>query len=131
MLKPILCALGLALAANALAENTVSFGDTVNKQQITAVASILAKPAAYLEQQVTVVGEVTGVCTKQQCWMTLATAENEPRFRIKVRDGDMVFPLSAKGKTAYATGTVKVWPQGEGKPDAYQLVPTAVEIASE
>lgn len=131
MLKPILCALGLAVAANTLAESSVSFGDTVNKQQITAVASILAKPAAYLEQQVTVVGEVTGVCTKQQCWMTLATAENEPRFRIKVRDGDMVFPLSAKGKTAYATGTVKVWPQGEGQPDAYQLVPTAVEIAGE
>lgn len=131
MLKPILCALGLAVAGNVLAESSVSFGDTVNKQQITAVASILAKPAAYLEQQVTVVGEVTGVCTKQQCWMTLATAENEPRFRIKVRDGDMVFPLSAKGKTAYATGTVKVWPQGEGKPDAYQLVPTAVEIAGE
>ena len=131
MLKPIFCALGLALAGNVLAESSVSFGDTVNKQQITAVASILAKPAAYLEQQVTVVGEVTGVCTKQQCWMTLATAENEPRFRIKVRDGDMVFPLSAKGKTAYATGIVKVWPQGEGKPDAYQLVPTAVEIADE
>lgn len=131
MLKPILCALGLALAGNVLAESSVSFGDAVNKQQITAVASILAKPAAYLEQQVTVVGEVTGVCTKQQCWMTLATAEHEPRFRIKVRDGDMVFPLSAKGKTAYATGIVKVWPQGEGKPDAYQLVPTAVEIADE
>lgn len=129
MLKPILCALGLALAGNVLAESSVSFGDTVNKQQITAVASILAKPAAYLEQQVTVVGEVTGVCTKQQCWMTLATAENEPRFRIKVRDGEMVFPLSAKGKTAYATGVVKVWPQGEGQPDAYQLVPSAVEIA--
>lgn len=133
MLKPLICVLSLAFASSAVvqADTATTFGDAVNKQQVTAVASILAKPAAYLEQQVTVVGEVTGVCTKQQCWMTLATAENEPRFRIKVRDGNMVFPLSAKGKTAYATGIVKVWPQGEGKPDAYQLVPTAVEIAGE
>lgn len=131
MLKPLICALSLAFASSAVvqADTAVTFGDAVNKLQVTAVASILAKPAAYLEQQVTVVGEVTGVCSKQHCWMTLATAENEPRFRIKVRDGEMVFPLSAKGKTAYATGVVKVWPQGEGQPDAYQLVPSAVEIA--
>ncbi len=119
----------LLLASSSAFAAPVTFGDAVNKQQVTAVASILAAPATYLEQQVTVAGEVTGVCTKQHCWMTLATAENEPRFRIKVRDGDMVFPLTAKGKTAYATGVVKVWPQGEGKADAYQLVPTAVEIA--
>lgn len=119
----------LLLASGSVFAAPVTFGDTVDKQQVTAVASILAAPANYLEQQVTIVGEVTGVCSKRNCWMTLATAENEPRFRIKVRDGDMEFPLSAKGKTAYATGVVKVWPQGEGNADAYQLVPTAVEIA--
>lgn len=129
MFKSLLCVVGLTFTSIVTAENAVQFGHSVNKQQLTAVAAILAKPAEYLEQQVTVVGEVTGVCSKQQCWMTLATAEDEPRFRIKVRDGDMVFPLSAKGKTAYATGIIKVWPQGEGEADAYQLVPTAVEIA--
>ncbi|CAM5183578.1 DUF4920 domain-containing protein [Alishewanella longhuensis] len=128
MIKPFLLSTALLLSSPLIAA-TVTFGETVDKQQVIAVASILATPASYLEQQVTVVGEVTGVCSKQHCWMTLATAEDEPRFRIKVRDGDMVFPLSAKGKTAYATGVVKVWAQGEGKADAYQLVPTAVEIA--
>lgn len=128
MIKPFLLSAALLLSSPLIAA-TVTFGETVDKQQVTAVASILATPASYLEQQVTVVGEVTGVCSKQNCWMTLATAEDEPRFRIKVRDGDMVFPLSAKGKTAYATGVIKVWAQGEGKADAYQLVPTAVEIA--
>lgn len=128
-MKLITGVVSLLLSSVLMAAEPVTFGDTLNKQQITAVATILAKPAAYLEQQVTIVGEVTGVCSKQQCWMTLATAENEPRFRIKVRDGDMVFPLSAKGKTAYATGTVKVWQQGDSRPDAYQLVPVSVEIA--
>ncbi|GHG59338.1 hypothetical protein GCM10010919_01770 [Alishewanella longhuensis] len=128
MLKPLLLSAALLVCSPLLAAN-ITFGDTVNKQQVTAVAQILTKPADYLEQTVTVVGEVTGVCSKQNCWMTLATAEDEPRFRIKVRDGDMLFPLSAKGKTAYATGVVKVWSQGEGNADAYQLVPTAVEIA--
>lgn len=128
MLKPLMLSAALLLSCPLFAA-TVTFGETVDKQQLTAVASIVAKPDNYLEQTVTVVGEVTGVCTKQHCWMTLATAENEPRFRIKVRDGDMVFPLSAKGKTAYATGVIKPWPQGEGKADAWQLVPSAVEIA--
>lgn len=128
-MKLITGVVSLLLSSVLMAAEPVTFGDTLNKQQITAVATILAKPAAYLEQQVTIVGEVTGVCSKQQCWMTLATAENEPRFRIKVRDGDMVFPLSAKGKTAYATGTVEVWQQGDSRPDAYQLVPVSVEIA--
>jgi hypothetical protein len=61
--------------------------------------------------------------------MKFIVGSNNGPFRLKVRDGDMVFPLSAKGKTAYATGTVRLWPQGEDEPGAYQLYPTAVEIA--
>ncbi|GGW66611.1 DUF4920 domain-containing protein [Alishewanella tabrizica] len=128
MLRSLLLCCAL-LSSSTLLAAPVTFGNTVDKQRVTAVATIVANPDKFLEQTITVVGEVTGVCTKENCWMTLATAENEPRFRIKVRDGDMVFPLSAKGKTAYATGIVKVWPQAEGQAAAWQLVPSAVEIA--
>ena len=36
--------------------------------------------------------------------MQLVSDVAEQQFKIKVRDGDMVFPVSAKGKKALATG---------------------------
>lgn len=84
----------------------LTFGETVDKTHIISVADIIAQPDAYLEKSVTIEGKVQAVCQKRGCWMTLAAADNNPTFRIKVRDGDMEFPLSAKGKTAYATGSV-------------------------
>ena len=111
------------------AQAATVFGAAVDKTAVLPVAQLLAEPKNYLDKVVTVSGTVDSVCSKQGCWMRFnADSANGP-FRIKVRDGDMVFPLSAKGKTAYATGTLTLWSQGEDKPDAYQLVPTAVEIA--
>ncbi|MDP4536019.1 DUF4920 domain-containing protein [Alkalimonas collagenimarina] len=104
----------------------IHFGDEVKQEQLVALSSILAAPEQYLEQEVTVQGTITAVCEKMHCWMRFATKDNEPAFRLKVRDGDMVFPLSAKGKTAYATGVLQPWPGSEEV--RYQLVPSAVMI---
>ncbi|WP_233080223.1 DUF4920 domain-containing protein [Rheinheimera soli] len=130
-----------------------TFGGVVDKTKLVEVADILAKPQSYLQQQVTVKGTVEAVCKKKGCWMQFAADANQPTFRIKVRDGDMVFPVSAKGKTAYASGKLdpiemdlestreylahKAEEQGEAfDPTSvteaitlYQLVPVAVEIA--
>lgn len=114
------CFWGLAYA------EPVQFGEQVQHDKLVALAEILATPGQYLQQEITVQGTITAVCEKMHCWMRFATAENEPAFRLKVRDGDMVFPLSAKGKTAYATGTLQPW-LGADTP-RYQLVPTAVMI---
>ena len=111
------------------AQAATVFGGSVDKTTVLPVTQLLAQPENYLENVVTISGTVDSVCSKQGCWMKFVATEQRVPFRIKVRDGDMVFPLSAKGKTAYATGTLKLWPQGKGTPDAYQLVPTAVEIA--
>ena len=105
------------------------FGETVDKTAAMPVSQLLAEPKAHLQQVVTISGTVDSVCSKEGCWMKFTAASENGPFRLKVRDGDMVFPLSAKGKTAYATGVVTLWPQGEDKADGYQLVPTAVEIA--
>lgn len=105
------------------------FGEAVDKTMVMPVEQLLIQPKSYLDKVVTISGTVDSVCSKQGCWMKFTVDNSTMPFRIKVRDGEMVFPLSAKGKTAYATGTVNLWPQGEDQPDAYQLVPTAVEIA--
>lgn len=153
-MKPIqYLLLTTALALTAFTVSATTFGSTVDKTKLVEVADILAKPQSYLQQQVTVKGTVEAVCQKKGCWMQFTADENQPTFRIKVKDGDMVFPVSAKGKTAYASGTLnpiemdlestreylahKAQEQGEAfDPNSvteaitlYQLVPVAVEIA--
>ncbi len=81
-----------------------SFGGKVDHAVLTPISSIVAAPDKYLEKPVTVQGEIIGVCSKKGCWMQLASDAAEQQFKIKVRDGDMVFPISAKGKKAFATG---------------------------
>jgi 2-keto-4-pentenoate hydratase len=145
--------LSTTLALTAFASAAATFGAAVDKTKLVAVADILAKPQSYLQQQVTVKGTVAAVCQKKGCWMQFAADANQPTFRVKVKDGDMVFPVSAKGKTAYASGKLvpiemdlessrdylahKAEEQGEAfDPNSvtqaitlYQLVPVAVEIA--
>jgi hypothetical protein len=45
------------------------------------------------------------------CWMTLApagvTGDTPATLRLKVDDGVIVFPVSAKGRTAVAQGVVE------------------------
>ncbi|EGM79669.1 hypothetical protein Rhein_0129 [Rheinheimera sp. A13L] len=142
-----------ALTFAAFTASATTFGAAVDKTKLVEVADILAKPQSYLQQQVTVKGTVEAVCQKKGCWMQLSAGKNQPTFRIKVKDGDMVFPVSAKGKTAYASGKLnpiemdlestreylahKAEEQGEAfDPQTvteaitlYQLVPVAVEIA--
>jgi hypothetical protein len=128
MIKTLLAvtAAGLIFTAHA----ATLFGAAVDKAAVIPVEQLLVQPASYLDKVVTISGQIDSVCSKQGCWMEFTANSEQGPFRIKVRDGDMVFPLSAKGKTAYATGTVRLWPQGEDEPDAYQLVPTSVEIAN-
>ena len=53
---------------------------------------------------------VTAVCEHMGCWMTLAPAgaagEHPATLRLKVEDGVIVFPVSARGRTAVAQGVV-------------------------
>ena len=48
-------------------------------------------------------GRVTEVCQKMGCWMNLAD-ESGKLVRIKVTDGEIVFPKTAIGKSAIAEG---------------------------
>lgn len=95
----LLSAFGMSYAA--LAQN---FGGPVDHTVLTPISKIVAAPEQYLEKPVTVQGKINSVCSKKGCWMQLASDVAEQQFKIKVRDGDMVFPISAKGKTAFATG---------------------------
>jgi len=101
LFKSVFVMASLGFSTVLLAQN---FGGKVDHAAFTPISKIVAAPDQYLAKPVTVQGEIVGVCSKKGCWMQLASDAAEQQFKIKVRDGDMVFPVSAKGKKAFATG---------------------------
>jgi hypothetical protein len=98
------CLLLPALAAAETYGKPLSAGDAVP------VAKILADPDAYVGKRVRIAGQVTDVCPMKGCWMEIEEKAGGARLRVKVDDGVMVFPVTAKGKLAVAEGTVEAIP---------------------
>jgi hypothetical protein len=95
--------MALAMAACAMAAE--KFGKGLTLSQPTPVATILASPDQYVGKTVQVRGKVSEVCTMMGCWMQLI--DNKDGMRIKVNDGEIMFPKTAVGKTATAEGMLK------------------------
>lgn len=103
-------AIGLAaffsLCLSAQAAEVQKFGQPLGDAKATPIAEIAKNPAAFAGKEVTVAGKVCGVCTMAGCWMELE--QDNARLRIKVNDGEMVFPADSVGSEAKARGTVKL-----------------------
>ncbi|HWN70542.1 MAG TPA: DUF4920 domain-containing protein [Haliangium sp.] len=84
------------------------YGAGVSQTESVAMATLLADPKAYEGKTVRVEGTVTDVCPKRGCWFEMAGEQPGQKMRFKVRDGEMVFPMDAKGKYALAEGVVAV-----------------------
>ncbi len=91
------------MAACAMAAE--KFGKGLTLSQPTPVATILASPDNYVGKTVQVRGKVSEVCTMMGCWMQLV--DNKDGMRIKVNDGEIMFPKNAVGKTAIAEGQLR------------------------
>ncbi len=85
-----------------------SFGRGVGLTETTPAGDLLDRPEAWAARQVRVEGEVVGVCEMAGCWMELRADGGERTVRVKVNDGEIVFPIAARGRRAVAEGTVEV-----------------------
>lgn len=81
------------------------FGKEIELTEKTLISDILAAPKDFVGKTVLVEGEIGDVCTMAGCWMKLMS-DKEGEIRIKVKDGEIVFPVEAKGHTALVEGTV-------------------------
>ena len=101
-----------ALPSVAAAEGDCrTYGEGVALEAATPVGDILAAPEAWAGKTVRVEGEVREVCAMAGCWMTLAAEGSEgsaAALRVKVEDGVIVFPVSARGQRGVAEGEVAV-----------------------
>ena len=84
----------------------IKLGAELTLTEKTKISDILADPEAFLDQTVLVEGEVLEVCPKMGCWMTLKSDDGEGMIKVKVKDGEIVFPTDAVGDNAVVEGKV-------------------------
>ena len=72
-----------------------TYGAGLNLHESMDLSTILADPATYEGKTVQVSGVVHEVCPRRGCWIELADAKTSETMRVKVTDGEIVFPLSA------------------------------------
>jgi hypothetical protein len=87
-----------------------TYGAGVTVPESTSIAKILADPDAYIGKTVRIEGKVLDVCPMKGCWMELAQEGDGPSLKVKVDDGVIVFPVTAKGKLAVAEGILEAIP---------------------
>jgi hypothetical protein len=96
----------------AAAEEVVGGG--VKLVETTSIARVLADPDAYVGKTVRIEGKVLDVCPMRGCWMELEeggeAGKGGGRLRVKVDDGVIVFPVTARGRLAVAEGTIEALP---------------------
>ena len=81
-------------------------GSEITLTEKTKISDILSEPESYLDKTVLVEGEVLDVCPMMGCWMELKSDANDERIKVKVKDGEIVFPMEAIGSTAIVEGKV-------------------------
>lgn len=97
----------LSLSTTALAETQgpgTAYGAGVGKADLVKISELRANPDRYVGKTVRVEGLITDVCARRGCWMEIASDKEFETMRVKVDDGVIVFPLTAKGKLAQAEG---------------------------
>ena len=86
------------------------YGAGVTVTETLSIAHVRARLDELQGKRVRIQGQVLDVCPKRGCWFEMAGDKPGEQMRFKVRDGVMVFPMSAKGKYAVAEGVVRKIP---------------------
>ena len=107
MLIILVLAISFSFADDVLKKDGKILGKGITLTKITKVSDILADPENYIGKAVLVEGQIVDVCKKRGCWMELASDKEFETIKIKVKDGEIVFPLDSRGKRALAEGKVE------------------------
>jgi len=96
----------LLLNISLLADDAKKFGKEITLKEKTSISKILANPKNFVGKKVLVEGTIVDVCSKRGCWMEIASDKEFQKIKIKVKDGEIVFPMESKGKSALVEGEV-------------------------
>jgi hypothetical protein len=85
----------------------IELGKKLELNSTTKVSVILDNPEKYLDKPVQVSGTVVDVCSHRGCWIEVASNRPYETIVVKVDDGVIVFPITAKGKNVLAEGKLE------------------------
>lgn len=102
-----LCFTLLLLLPSIVSANNLKLGEPLSLTEVTKVSEINAHPAKYLGKKVLVEGLIIDVCAARGCWMDIASDLPFEKIKVKVVDGEIVFPMEAKGKLARVEGVAE------------------------
>ena len=83
---------------------TGSYGQTVSKTNQLSIHELISSADKYLGKNVVVNAQIDDVCPMRGCWMNIIDEKTRASLRLKVTDGDIVFPLSGIGRDVVAEG---------------------------
>jgi len=99
----------MILAGGAVAGEKV-YGKGVTGDDIQKISEILASPDEWVGKTVRVEGIAVAGCAHRGCWINIASDKEGETIRMKVKDGEIVFPPEIIGETVIAEG---VWTANE------------------
>ena len=105
-MKALLCAGIFALATVVVTAQDTKLGAGVSLTDATPIKALIETPATFVGKTIRVDGVATAVCEEMGCWMAIAPTD-DPKggtVRLKVEDGVIKFPVTAKGKQVSAEG---------------------------
>jgi len=108
----------ILMALPALADGQV-FGQGVHSKNLVKVSELLAHPDKFVGQTVRVEGLAVAVCQHRGCWVEIASDKEGETVRVKVKDGDIVFPPELVGSRLAAEG---VWTANKLDLDTSKMV---------
>ena len=115
MRKLLILFIVVALSSIVIADEAKKYGAELTLSEKTPISEILKDAESFVGKKVLVEGTVVDVCEKRGCWINLSGDKEFEQIRVKVNDGEIVFPMEAKGKTATVEGEVySVVMEGEG-----------------
>ena len=84
------------------------YGNFFLTEKIQNIVDLISNKDVFINKEVKVRGLVNEVCPMRGCWLELVDENGIDKLRIKVTDGDIVFPLSAKGRNIEAEGQFSI-----------------------
>ena len=85
------------------------YGNMSKIEKVYAVDELINNREGYINSIVKVEGVIEEVCPMRGCWLQVGGEDdNSKKIRFKVKDGDIVFPLSSKGRKVVAEGQFSV-----------------------
>jgi hypothetical protein len=105
-----LFALALISLIAPLSAGETKLGTGVSLKEVTEIKALVEQPAAYVGKTLRVDGVATAVCAHMGCWLAVAVPGDEggATVRLKVDDGVIVFPVTAKGRKVSAEGVFEI-----------------------